>query len=93
MLTAQGGARCRETGVEHLLLGGGVAANSRLRAMTEERCERSGYHACASRARACAPTTARWWRRWARSWSPVVATPSALDLPADSSMPVELVQA
>ncbi|MEO8330708.1 MAG: tRNA (adenosine(37)-N6)-threonylcarbamoyltransferase complex transferase subunit TsaD, partial [Candidatus Nanopelagicales bacterium] len=29
---------CRESGVEHLMLGGGVAANSRLRAELERRC-------------------------------------------------------
>src|SRR3954471_10806207 len=37
VLTRKAVASCRENGVGHLLLGGGVAANSRLRAMAQER--------------------------------------------------------
>ena len=48
---------------------------------------------CGCRARGCAPTTARWSPRWARRWSPAAAPPSALDLPADSSLPVTSVVA
>ena len=33
---------CRQQGIEHLVLGGGVAANSRLRAVLDQRCERAG---------------------------------------------------
>ena len=33
---------CAETGVAHLLIGGGVAANSRLRSLAEQRCEAAG---------------------------------------------------
>ena len=33
---------CRDHGVDHLVLGGGVAANSRLRALAEERCAAAG---------------------------------------------------
>ncbi len=42
VLTAKMVAACRAHGVEHVVLGGGVAANSRLRAMAQERCERAG---------------------------------------------------
>ena len=33
---------CRQQGIEHMVLGGGVAANSRLRAVLDQRCERAG---------------------------------------------------
>jgi N6-L-threonylcarbamoyladenine synthase len=33
---------CRDHGVDHLVIGGGVAANSRLRALTEARCADAG---------------------------------------------------
>ena len=33
---------CRQQGIEHMVLGGGVAANSRLRAVLDERCARAG---------------------------------------------------
>jgi N6-L-threonylcarbamoyladenine synthase len=42
VLTHHAVAACREHGVGTLVIGGGVAANSRLRAMAQERCERSG---------------------------------------------------
>ena len=35
-------AACKATGIESLLIAGGVAANSRLRALAEERCEKAG---------------------------------------------------
>ena len=43
---------------------------------------------CGCRGRACAPTTARWSPRSGPSWSPAASPPSALDFPADSSLPV-----
>ena len=42
MLTAKAIAACREHGVDTLVIGGGVAANSRLRALAEERCAQTG---------------------------------------------------
>ena len=39
VLTAKAVRACADAGVEHLLLGGGVAANSRLRALAQERCD------------------------------------------------------
>ncbi len=42
VLVAKAVAACRAHGVGHLLVGGGVAANSRLRAVAAERCERAG---------------------------------------------------
>jgi N6-L-threonylcarbamoyladenine synthase len=37
-------AACRDNGVGTLLIGGGVAANSRLRAVAAQRCEQAGVH-------------------------------------------------
>src|SRR6476620_8447362 len=42
VLTRKAVLACREHGVEHLQIGGGVAANSRLRAMAQERCDAAG---------------------------------------------------
>ncbi|HEY8727959.1 MAG TPA: tRNA (adenosine(37)-N6)-threonylcarbamoyltransferase complex transferase subunit TsaD, partial [Acidothermaceae bacterium] len=42
VLTAKAVAACRAHGVDHLLIGGGVAANSRLRAVAVERCAAAG---------------------------------------------------
>ncbi len=42
VLTRKAVLACREHGVEDLLIGGGVAANSRLRAMAQERCDAAG---------------------------------------------------
>ena len=42
VLSAKAVAACRDLGVDTLILGGGVAANSRLRALTEQRCADAG---------------------------------------------------
>lgn len=42
VLTAKAIAACERTGIERLLIAGGVAANSRLRALAAERCARAG---------------------------------------------------
>ena len=42
VLSAKAVAACRDRGSDVLVLGGGVAANARLRALTSERCERAG---------------------------------------------------
>src|SRR6478672_7190477 len=39
VLTRKAVLACAESGVDHLLIGGGVAANSRLRALAQERCD------------------------------------------------------
>ena len=78
------------TGVEDLLIGGGVAANSRLRAMAEERAAAVGVRVRVPRPGLCTDNGAM----VAALGSEMVArgrTPSALDLPADSSQPVTTV--
>src|SRR3982750_1083885 len=42
VLTRKAVLACTEQGVEHLLVGGGVAANSRLRAVAQDRCDAAG---------------------------------------------------
>ncbi|HET6908977.1 MAG TPA: tRNA (adenosine(37)-N6)-threonylcarbamoyltransferase complex transferase subunit TsaD [Mycobacteriales bacterium] len=44
VLTDRAVRACRDNGVDHLLIGGGVAANSRLRALAEDRCNAAGVH-------------------------------------------------
>ncbi len=78
---------CRANGVEDLLIGGGVAANSRLRVLAEERAARHGIRVRVPRPALCTDNGAM----VAALGSQLVArgrTPSSLDLPADSTMPV-----
>ena len=85
-------AACRDQGVDDLLIGGGVAANSRLRALAQERCDRAGIRLRVPRPGLCTDNGAM----VAALGAQFVArgrTPSLLDLPADSSMPVTSVQA
>lgn len=42
VITAKAVLACREHGITNVLLGGGVAANSRLRQLTEQRCSAAG---------------------------------------------------
>ena len=92
VLTRKAVLACREHGVEDLLIGGGVAANTRLRAMAQERCEAAGIRLRVPRPGLCTDNGAM----VAALGAQMVArgrAASALDLPADSSMPVTLVQA
>ena len=90
VLTAKAVRACRDTGVDHLLLGGGVAANSRLRAVAAERCEAAGIRLRVPRPGLCTDNGAMVAALGAR----LVAAgkpPSSLDLPVDSALPVEVV--
>lgn len=92
VLTAKAVRACRDHGVGHLLLGGGVAANSRLRALAEQRCAAAGIVLRVPRPGLCTDNGAMVAALGARLVAAGVA-PSPLDLPADSSMPVEQVLA
>ncbi len=79
-------------GIEDLLIGGGVAANSRLRVLAEERATAKGIRLRVPRPGLCTDNGAM----VAALGSELVLRgrqPSMLDLPADSSMPVTLVTA
>ncbi|NEE32463.1 tRNA (adenosine(37)-N6)-threonylcarbamoyltransferase complex transferase subunit TsaD, partial [Streptomyces sp. SID7982] len=74
-------------GVDHLMIGGGVAANSRLRALAQERCERAGIRLRVPRPKLCTDNGAM----VAALGAEMVARnrlPSDLELSADSSLPV-----
>ena len=79
-------------GIEDILIGGGVAANSRLRAMAVERAAAHGIRVRVPRPGLCTDNGAM----VAALGAELVArgrTPSLLDLPADSSMPITTVVA
>ena len=83
-------AACRETGIEHLLIGGGVAANSRLRAVAQQRCAAAGIRVRIPRPGLCTDNGAM----VAALGSALVGAgvaPSALDIAVDSSAPVSMV--
>jgi N6-L-threonylcarbamoyladenine synthase len=87
VLTRKAVLACVEQGVDHLLIGGGVAANSRLRIVAQERCAAQGIVLRVPRPGLCTDNGAM----VAALGSELVArgvTASSLDLPADSSMPV-----
>ncbi|WP_406832107.1 tRNA (adenosine(37)-N6)-threonylcarbamoyltransferase complex transferase subunit TsaD [Pedococcus sp. KACC 23699] len=92
VLTRKAILACREHGVQNLQIGGGVAANSRLRAMAQERCDAAGIALRVPRPGLCTDNGAMVAALGAQMVLKGRA-PSQLDLPADSSMPVTLVQA
>ncbi len=80
-------AACRDLGAGHAVLGGGVAANSRLRAMAAARCERAGVELRVPRPGLCTDNGAMVAAVGARLVAAgVVASP--LDFPATSTLPV-----
>jgi tRNA N6-adenosine threonylcarbamoyltransferase len=87
VLTAKAVRACREHGVDHLLIGGGVAANSRLRAVAEQRCTAAGIRLRVPRPRLCTDNGAMVAALGAKLVA-AGAAPSDLDIPADSSLPV-----
>jgi N6-L-threonylcarbamoyladenine synthase len=90
VLTAKAIDACREHGVGTLVIGGGVAANSRLRALAVERCERAGIEVRVPRPRLCTDNGAMVAALGSRLVAAGVPA-SNLDLPADSAMPLTLV--
>lgn len=81
---------CRSSGVQTLVIGGGVAANSRLRAMAEQRAAKYDIRVRTPRPKLCTDNGAM----VAALGSHLVAAgvaPSRLDLPADSAMPLTTV--
>ena len=82
---------CRHEGIEHLLIGGGVAANSRLRAIVTERAAKVGVEVRIPSPRLCTDNGAMVASLGAQLVQSGIA-PSALDFPVDSSLPVEQVR-
>ncbi|MGI8761607.1 MAG: tRNA (adenosine(37)-N6)-threonylcarbamoyltransferase complex transferase subunit TsaD [Jatrophihabitantaceae bacterium] len=87
VLTAKAVRAAREQGVGYLIIGGGVAANTRLRALAQQRCDDAGLRLRVPRPGLCTDNGAM----VAALGAQLVAhgaAPSALDLPADSALPV-----
>ena len=53
VLTDRAVRACRDNGVDHLIIGGGVAANSRLRVLADQRCAAAGIRLRVPPARLC----------------------------------------
>jgi N6-L-threonylcarbamoyladenine synthase len=87
VLTRRAVAACIDNGVDTLVIGGGVAANSRLRALAEERCEAAGVCLRTPPPRLCTDNGAMVAALGAILVEREV-DPSPLDLPADSSLSI-----
>lgn len=85
VLTAKAVRACRAEGVGHLVIGGGVAANSRLRALAESRCADAGIRLRVPRPGLCTDNGAMVAALGALQVAAGVV-PSPLGLPADSSL-------
>jgi N6-L-threonylcarbamoyladenine synthase len=87
VLTRKAVQACQQHGVRDLIIGGGVAANSRLRSLAAERCEAAGIRLRVPRPGLCTDNGAMVAALGAELVCQGIA-PSPLDLPADSSLPV-----
>lgn len=90
VLTAKAVRACRDHGVDTLLIGGGVAANSRLRELAGQRCEAAGLRLRVPRPGLCTDNGAMVAALGSRLVAAGVPA-SSLDLPATSSMDVREV--
>jgi N6-L-threonylcarbamoyladenine synthase len=90
VLTTKAVQACKDSGVDHLLIGGGVAANSRLRALAQQRSDAAGVRLRVPRPGLCTDNGAMVAALGSRLVAAGVPA-SPLDLPADSSMPVTQV--
>jgi N6-L-threonylcarbamoyladenine synthase len=90
VLTAKAVRAAQDNGIDYLLLGGGVAANSRLRVVAQERCDKAGLRLRVPRPKLCTDNGAM----VAALGAQLVmhrARPSELTIPANSSMPITQV--
>jgi N6-L-threonylcarbamoyladenine synthase len=92
VLTAKAVQACVDVGVDTLLLGGGVAANSRLRALAAHRCDVAGVRLRVPRPGLCTDNGAMVAALGALVLDAGLAA-SPLDIGADSSLPVTQVLA
>jgi N6-L-threonylcarbamoyladenine synthase len=87
VLTAKSVRAARDHGMDTLLIGGGVAANSRLRALAEQRCTAAGIRLRVPRPRLCTDNGAMVAALGAHLLA-AGAPPSRLHIPADPGLPV-----
>lgn len=91
VLTAKAVRACTDLGVDTLLIGGGVAANSRVRALAAERCAAAGLTLRVPRPRLCTDNGAMV-VGVAAALMAAGAEPSGLDVAADPGLPVEVAR-
>ena len=87
MLTAKAARAARDHGIDHVLIGGGVAANSRLRALAQQRCDDAGLVLRVPRPGLCTDNGAMVAALGACLVRDGVA-PSQLSFAADSALPL-----
>ncbi len=92
VITSKAVLACREHGITELLLGGGVAANSRLRQLTEQRCNAAGIRLTVPPLSLCTDNGAMVAALGAQLVMAGVE-PSGTGFAPDSSMPVTTVSA
>ena len=92
VITSKAVLACRENGITEVLLGGGVAANSRLRQLTEQRCSAAGIRLTVPPLDLCTDNGAMVAALGAQLVMAGVA-PSGIGFAPDSSMPVTTVSA
>jgi len=92
IITSKAVLACRENGITELLLGGGVAANSRLRQLTEQRCSAAGIRLTVPPLPLCTDNGAMVAALGAQLVMAGIA-PSGIGFAPDSSMPVTSVSA
>lgn len=92
VITSKAVLACRENGITSLLLGGGVAANSRLRQLTGERCSAAGITLHVPPLELCTDNGAMVAALGAQLMMAGVG-PSGIAFAPDSSMPVTTVSA
>lgn len=85
VLTAKAIRAAKDSGIDHLLIGGGVAANSRLRALAETRCADAGVTLRVPRPKLCTDNGAMVAALGAHLYAAGVI-PSTLDISADPSL-------
>ena len=91
VITSKAILACQEHGIRSLLLGGGVAANSRLRELTAQRCAAAGISLAVPEFSLCTDNGAM----IAALASELImdgAEPSSLTFGADSTLPVTDIQ-
>ena len=92
VITSKAVLACRENGITEVLLGGGVAANSRLRQLTEQRCSAAGIRLTVPPLPLCTDNGAMVAALGAQLVMAGVE-PSGIGFAPDSSMPVTTVSA
>ena len=89
VLTTKAIRAATDRGIDTLLIGGGVAANSRLRAVAADRCAASGVRLRVPRPRLCTDNGAMVAALGAHLLA-AGAPPSRLDIPADPGLPITI---